>query len=76
LTTQRLYGILLAMKVIIETEGRERKALLIEDDGTPDGGRIIGRIERHDEALAICKAMNWQITDDAFLLRGAKQQGN
>lgn len=41
-----------------------RHVLIVEDDGTDDGGRIIGRIVRHDEAIEIARSMNWTITYD------------
>lgn len=60
------------MNIIIETERlfRGGKAgtcfMLIEDDGSPDGKRIVARLYDHAEALAVCKAMGWTITDDAY----------
>lgn len=56
------------MKVILIRERLNNRdsVLIIEDDGTPDGGRAICRVSRYPEARAICAAMGWQITDDEF----------
>jgi hypothetical protein len=59
------------VNIIIETERKPKGghlAMLIEDNGTQDGGRIVGTIERYEDAVAICKAMGWKITEDAFQL--------
>lgn len=45
---------------------KERHVLIVEDNGTEDGGRIIGRIMRHDDAIKIAQAMNWTVTYDDF----------
>lgn len=65
------------MKIIIIKERVVRKklppiesALLVEDNGSPDGGRIVARITRYEEAIAVCRAMGWEVTDDEFVSEG------
>ena len=57
--------------LIKETVRRNKKppqdtALIVEDNGTEDGGRIIARVTRYEDAVAIVKAMWWKITSDEF----------
>lgn len=40
------------------------RVLIVEDDGTEDGGREIAKIFNRDDALAIVKAMNWNVTGE------------
>lgn len=40
--------------------------LIVEDNGTEDGGRIIARVTRYADALAIVQAMEWNIISNEF----------
>ncbi|MGV0949256.1 MAG: hypothetical protein ACOYB3_01195 [Azonexus sp.] len=56
------------MNIIIETERTKQGTafMLIEDDGSQDGGKIVLRAYDYQVALAVCKAMGWTITSDAY----------
>jgi hypothetical protein len=40
--------------------------LIVEDNGTEDGGRIIAKVTRYSDAVDIVKAMWWKITFNEF----------
>lgn len=61
------------MKVLFlkETVRRSKQppqdtVLIVEDNGTEDGGRIIARVTRYSDAVDIVKAMWWKITHNEF----------
>ena len=58
------------MKVRLYTETEavngkiEQKTLMIEDDGTPDGRRIIATFPLAEDAVTVAKAMGWHTNEN------------
>ena len=58
------------MKVILYTTLRPgarepyKETSIIEDDGTDDGGRLIAKFGRYEEAKSVADNMGWVVTDD------------
>jgi len=40
------------------------RVLIVEDDGSEDGGRTIAKVWRKTDANAIATAMKWEVTDE------------
>jgi len=49
---------------IIEKRTLVERVLVLEDDGSEDGGRTIAKIWKRNDAYAIAKAVGWDVLDE------------
>ena len=49
---------------VVANRTKVERVVVIEDDSTTFGGRTIAKFWNRDDAFAVAKAMDWEVTND------------